>query len=56
MAANQPIANDPYAYLSAYVSLPPSNDALMQLSGAVAAYIQEQEDPTVAAMYLSAGE
>jgi hypothetical protein len=28
----------------------------MQLSGPVAAYIQEQEDITVAALYLSAGE
>lgn len=58
MAANNPqaIANDPHAYLSAYITLEPSRDALMQLSGTVATYIQEQQDPTVAALYLSAGE
>lgn len=57
MAANQQtIANDPHAYLSAYVALAPSNDALMQLSGPVAAFIQEQQDPTVASIYLAAGE
>lgn len=56
MAEQQSIANDPHAYLQAYIALTPSRDALMQLSGPVAAYIQEQDDATVAAMFLSAGE
>lgn len=56
MAEQQPIANDPNAFLSAYVALEPSRDALMQLAGTVAVNIQEQPDPTVAALYLAAGE
>jgi len=56
MAEQQPIANDPNAFLSAYVTLEASRDALMQLSGAVAAYMQEQQDSTVGALYLAAGE
>ncbi len=57
MASEQPsIANDPHAYLQAYIALDPSRDALFQLSGPVAAYIQEQEDATVFSMYLAAGE
>lgn len=57
MANNQePIANDPRTYLSAYITLVPSKDALIQLAGPVAAYMKEQSDPTVAAIYLTGGE
>jgi hypothetical protein len=56
MMSQQAIANDPRANLSAYVSLAPSKEALMQLSGQVAAYMQEQSDPAIAATYMSAGE
>lgn len=55
-SSQQAIANDPRAYLSAYVSLTPSKEALMQLSGPVAAYMQEQSDPAIAGTYLTAGE
>lgn len=56
MMSQQAIANDPRANLSAYVSLAPSKEALMQLSGQVAAYMQEQSDPAIAATYISSGE
>jgi aspartate 1-decarboxylase len=54
--AQQAIANDPRANLSAYISLAPSKEALMQLSGQMASYMQKQSDPVIAATYISCGE
>jgi hypothetical protein len=53
-AAAASISNNPVAFLTPLVSGAPSPVSLERLAGATAAYLQEQTDPSIGAMYLAA--